>query len=215
MGKQTLSVTGAANGTAMDDPNHVVGGCVGVVDPTWFDAQLVDMVQSLYLSNQISPTGLAMFVLYDAFYGQYFPQGWEIEGAGVHGATLTPDGAGIQTYVSATYNSYDENTCSYMGQPATCQYQDVDDFSHETAEWMDDPFGHTPGPCNGYLEVGDPLVPYGTSAYHSYTGLNGFSFHLQDLVFLKYFGAGAPYTSYGNQFTFQGVLPLSYCSDGQ
>jgi hypothetical protein len=101
--------------------------------------------------------------------------------------TLTPDGQGFQTWLWATYNGYDASSCG--GQ--TCFFQDVVDFSHEVAEWADDPFGHTTAPCNSngsVLEVGDPLLIYDQAAYGTYTGTNGFPYHLQDLAFLSYFG---------------------------
>lgn len=69
--------------------------------------------------------------------------------------------------------------------------EDVSALSHEVGEWADDPltvnFNGNNAPC-GALEVGDPdegdanfgCVPY---------GLHGFSYNLQDLVTLPYFGA--------------------------
>ncbi len=61
------------------------------------------------------------------------------------------------------------------------------------------------------LEVGDPLEGnpnYGGYAY----SLHGFTYDLQDLVTLPYFGA-PPTTSVKKQFTFQGET-LSVCQNG-
>ncbi len=138
-----------------------------------------------------------MIVLYDVFFGLYTNNVWQPNGSGGHLATPVNIGGElqVQTWLWAAYN---DGMCS----PVLCEFQDVDDFSHEVGEWADDPFGDTPAPC-GILEVGDPLLPFGTSAYYTYPGTNGFNYHLQDLVFLPYFGA-APATSYKNRFTFQG-----------
>jgi hypothetical protein len=51
---------------------------------------------------------------------------------------------------------------------------------------MDDPFvdNHVPCSDNSIMENGDPLV----LDDHAYP-VNGFTYHLQDLVFIPYFGA--------------------------
>ncbi len=92
-------------------------------------------------------------------------------------------------------------------------------FSHEVAEWADDPFGHTTAPCNSngnVLEVGDPLLIYDQAAYGTYTGTNGFPYHLQDLAFLSYFGEDTS-DVYNNQLSVQNTTynpPLQYCVNG-
>ncbi len=83
-------------------------------------------------------------------------------------------------------------------------FADTVDFSHEVAEWVDDPSGKTNAPCDnrsGKLEVADPVD--GAPPYYTYPGTNGFTYHTQDAVFLPYFGASAS-LSYGGQTTFQG-----------
>jgi hypothetical protein len=215
--EQTISATTVSVGAAVDDPTGQYGGCVGLGTVEWLTSQFPTMVDSLYASNLISPTGLVMFVLYDVFYGYNFGQApqWQPGGAGAHSSTLLSNGGGIQTWLWSTYNGYDASSCG--GQ--VCAFQDVDDFAHEVGEWADDPFGHTPAPCgnnNSILEVGDPLLGYGTAAYGTYTGTNGFSYHLQDLALLSYFGEDASKV-YGNQISFQGTSytpPLTYCSSG-
>jgi len=94
--------------------------------------------------------------------------------------------------------------------------QDVSALSHEVGEWLDDPLTTNNVEC-GIYEVGDPLEggqnghPYGTWPYT----VNGFTYHLQDLVLPPYFGAPtstampAPY-----DFTFQGYTGLGVCSNG-
>jgi hypothetical protein len=63
-------------------------------------------------------------------------------------------------------------------------------MSHELGEWMDDPFTDNSVNCtdNQLMEVGDPLennANYGAYPYK----LNGFTYNLQSLVFIDYFGA--------------------------
>src|SRR5579872_7104156 len=65
-------------------------------------------------------------------------------------------------------------------------------------------------PC-GILEVGDPLENEPNYGDYAYT-LNNFTYHLQDLVFLPYFGAPRT-TSVNSWFTFQDEN-VSVCSNG-
>jgi hypothetical protein len=106
---------------------------------------------------------------------------------------------GVQTY--AHY--------SYIGTPGAFS-QDVSALSHEIGEWVLDPFTNNNSPC-GILENGDPLegeVNYGDYPY----SIGGFTYHLQDLVYVPYFGAPAT-TSVSSQFTFQGTH-LTVCQNG-
>ena len=68
--------------------------------------------------------------------------------------------------------------------------QDTAALSHEVGEWMDDPFVDNNVGCfdNSILEVGDPLEGHANYGAFPYT-LNGFTYNLQSLVFLPYFGA--------------------------
>jgi hypothetical protein len=96
---------------------------------------------------------------------------------GYHGANGPPPAS--QTYTNAAYA--DVKTFS----------QDVSAMSHELGEWMDNPFfGTNTVGCtdNSQLEVGDPLEGgpnYGAFPYK----LNGFTYNLQSLVWIGYFGA--------------------------
>jgi hypothetical protein len=82
-------------------------------------------------------------------------------------------------------------------------------------EWADDPLVVTTNgnntPC-GILENGDPLENNANFGDFPYTGSNGFSYDLQDLVPLPYLGA-PPSTSVNNEFTFQGES-LTVCQNG-
>ena len=97
---------------------------------------------------------------------------------GYHGAKAVQPGG--QTYAFSTY-------VDVVGSFA----QDVSAVSHEIAEWMDDPFADNFVHCQidfGYLEVADPLENDANYGAYPYT-LNGFTYNLQSLVFLSYFGA--------------------------
>jgi hypothetical protein len=114
------------------------------------------------------------------------------------------------------YHDYDgTNTyaqASYISEPGDFS-QDVSALSHETGEWYDDPLTNNSVAC-GILEVGDPLE--GGSPGHPYGGysykLNKFTYNLQDLVWLPYFGA-PPATSANSWSTFQGET-LGVCQNG-
>ena len=91
--------------------------------------------------------------------------------------------------------------------------QDVSALSHEIGEWMDDPFADNFVHCNdnSLMEDGDPLVNnsnYGAFPY----SLGGFTYHLQSLVFIDYFGAPKA-TSVHGWYSFQ--HDMSHVCPGQ
>jgi len=84
--------------------------------------------------------------------------------------------------------------------------EDISALSHEIGEWQDDPFTNNHVFCNdnSILEVGDPEVPFAN--FGTFTlAEGGFTFHPQDLVFLRYFGAPAG-TSVNSQFSFEAFM---------
>jgi hypothetical protein len=164
---QTITVTPAL-GSVMSNPFGA--GVVGTYDINAFDAKL----QAIMLHfTQINPSALPLFVTYDI----YLTQGGGCCIGGYHSANGAQPGG--QTYSHATY----------VGSQGAFS-QDVSALSHEIGEWMDDPFVNNRVNCtdNNILEVGDPLennANYGAFPY----SLNGFTYHLQSLVFIGYFGA--------------------------
>jgi len=84
--------------------------------------------------------------------------------------------------------------------------QDVSALSHEAGEWVNNPFVDDDTPCGTLLEVGDPL----NSRDYAYT-LNGFTYHLQDLVFLDYF-SGNNTIPVNHWFSFQNNKTRGQCS---
>ena len=165
------------------------GVTVGLADINWFDQQ-INLVIKHY--TQITPASIVIFVTYDSYLTEF----GQCCIGGYHSVT------GSQTYAHFTY----------VDVPGVFS-QDVSALSHEIGEWMDDPLtNNTQGACGGLLENGDPLE--GEANYGGYPyQLGGFTYNLQDLVFLKYFGQTPP-TSVNSWWTFQGTT-LSVCQNGQ
>jgi hypothetical protein len=169
---------------------------VGLADINWFDAQLQAYITK---TTAIVPNSLPIFVTYDA----YLTEGGGCCVGGYHnsyGSVSAP-----QAYAHFTY----------INHPGAFS-QDVSALSHETAEWADDPLVvNTSGnqvSC-GILEVGDPEEGFTNYGGFPYT-LNGFTYNLQDLTYLPYFGAPTS-TSAGSSLTFQGnPFSLTTCSNG-
>src|SRR5579863_2335616 len=169
------------------------GFTAGEVDINWFDSQLPTIISNL----GIQPNAFPIFLTYDV----YLTQNGSCCIGGYHsseGSVSNP-----QSYAEATY-------VDHVGAFS----QDVSALSHEVGEWMDDPltvnYNGNNTPC-GILEVGDPLENnpnYG--AYHYV--LHGFTYNLQDLVTLPYFGA-PPSTTVNGWLSFQGES-LGVCSNG-
>jgi hypothetical protein len=194
--KVTLNVP-ASKGTI---GNPFGTGNVAEVDINYLDALLNSGFPKL---KQVNPTNLPLIMTYNTYLTQF--GGCCI--GGYHSAT------GNQTYSQFTYIN---NASTFSA--------DVSALSHELGEWYDDPLiTNTQGACGGILENGDPIE--GESAPHLYGdytyALNGFTYHLQDLANLQYFGQ-TPSTSNNNNWTFQGqngTLPglgtIGVCSFGQ
>jgi len=165
---------------------------VAEVDLNWFDTQVHNLLTSL----NIQPNTLPIFLTYNT----YLTQGGCCIG-GYHSAVSNTNGT--IAYAHATY-------VSKVGDFA----QNVSALSHEIGEWADDPLVpvQSNSPC-GILEVGDPdegEPNYGGFPY----SVNGFTYTLQDLVFLPYFGAPTS-TSVNGWLSFQGnPFGLTVCSNG-
>ena len=144
------------------------GVTVGLVDINFYDSQLQTFISKLKVTPDVFP----LFVTYDTY---------ETSGGCCIGGYHSSNGSqpGGQTYGTATY-------VDKVGAFS----QDVSALSHEIGEWMDDPFVDNHVGCNdnSILEVGDPLE--GGPNYGGYPyKLNGFTYNLQSLVFIGYFGA--------------------------
>jgi len=181
----TMSVPPASGKIATE-----FGVRAALVDINFFDARLQQIISG---NSQITQNSLALALTYNTY--------------------LTSGGCCIGGYHSAFGSAAAPQTYghfTYIDRPGAFA-QDVSALSHEVGEWMDDPFVDTPG-CGGLLENGDPLEGGPNFGATPYT-LNGFTYNLQDLTFLQYFGQ-SPSTSVNGWFSFQNA-DLSVCSNGQ
>ena len=168
LAEQSITVT-AAQGKVMNNPFG--SGKVGTMNINSFDSKLQTYIRNK-LKAYINPGVLPIFITYDV----YLTSGGCCIG-GYHSANGSqPSG---QTY---SYATYEDSAGSFS--------QDVSALSHELGEWLDDPFVDNRVNCNdnSILEVGDPLEGGPNYGAYKYT-LNGFTYNLQSLVFLGYFGA--------------------------
>jgi hypothetical protein len=164
---------------------------VGLVDINFFDAKWQSIISN---NSTITPNSFPIALTYDT----YLTSGGGCCIGGYHSAFGSASAP--QTYAHFTYID-----------KAGAFSQDVSALSHETGEWMDDPFVNNSG-CGGLLEVGDPLEGEANFGGFPYT-LNGFTYNLQDLVLLQYFGQ-SPSTAVNGWWSFQNAS-LSVCSNGQ
>jgi hypothetical protein len=167
-----LAISVPANlGSVMTNPisGH---GLVGT-----YDFGTLDVKIQAYMASHpglITPNVLPIFISHDI----YLTSGGCCIG-GYHGSTAGPPNG--QTYAYSTL--VDQGTNNFS--------QDVSALSHEIGEWMDNPFfGTNSVNCqdNSQLEVGDPLENNANFGAFKYT-VNGFTYNLQSLVYLGYFGA--------------------------
>jgi len=177
---------------------------VGLADINWFDSELQKLITKF---KAIQPNTIPVFMTYDV----YLTDGGECCIGGYHSATGSSKAP--QAYAAFTY----------IGTPGAFS-QDVGALSHELGEYIDDPLVvNTNGniiyskcaQVNGsdILEVGDPEEVYSNYGDFEYT-FNGFTYSLQDLVYLEYFGAPNT-TSVGGEFTFHNnPFHLTVCSAG-
>jgi hypothetical protein len=110
-----------------------------------------------------------------------------------HNIFLTSGGCCIGGYHYSTSTQTSSQSYGYttlVTDPGSFS-QDVSAASHEIGEWMDDPYpGNNNVGCNdnGWMENGDPLEGRANYGAIGYT-VNGFTYNLQDLVYIDYFGA--------------------------
>ncbi|MBO0912746.1 MAG: hypothetical protein J2P13_13225, partial [Acidobacteria bacterium] len=172
----------------------VFGINAGLVDINWFDGQVQTLIQSL----GIQPNTLPIFLTYNV----YLTEGGQCCIGGYH--SVTGFISAPQAYAQASY-------VDRQGSFA----EDVSALSHEVGEWADDPLvvniNGNNTPC-GILENGDPLEGNANFGAFPFQGTNGFTYNLQDLVTLPYFGA-PPSTSVNGEFSFHGE-GLTVCEFG-
>jgi hypothetical protein len=164
------------------------GHQVAEVDINYFDTQISNYMTQ---HSQINPTNFPIFETTNT----YLTEGGCCIG-GYHSAN------GAQTYAHFTYITFPGDFS-----------QDVSALSHEVGEWMDDPLypNQNNTPC-GILEVGDPLETTNNFGDFPYP-LHNFTYHLQDLTFIGYFGAPLN-TSVNSWYTFQNFPFTRICQNG-
>jgi hypothetical protein len=119
---------------------------------------------------------------------------------GYHDAT-TKNGSTV-TYIFTSYPS-----------PGlfSAGFQDVAVLSHETAEWINDPFGmnvtrpwsmvQQPGYCfSDLIEVGDAIENFPNANFT--VSLNGKTYHVQDVAFLSWFTGETPSSGAGGRYSY-------------
>lgn len=150
-----------------------------------FDTKVLNKIAR---SPHINPTVLPLFISYNTYLTEVPLEVCCI--GGYHSATDVHPGG--QTYAYTTY----------VDEPGSFS-QDVSAMSHELGEWMDDPFTDNSVNCadNTLLENGDPLENNANYGAFPYT-VGGFTYNLQSLVFLDYFGA-PPADSLNSWYSFQ------------
>ncbi len=160
----------------------VFGFNAGLVDINWFDAQL----HAILTSKAIPPNTLPIFLTYNV----YLTQNRSCCIGGYHSST-----GSVSAPLAYAHASYISRVAAFA--------QDVSALSHEIGEWADDPLvvniNGNQTPC-GILENGDPLENNANFGDFGYP-VGGFTYNLQDLVTLPYFGA-PPSTSVNGEFTF-------------
>jgi hypothetical protein len=169
-------------GSVMSNPFG--SGVVGTMEIDVFDQQIQTWMSQI---SAINPGVLPIFLTYDIYLQEY---GGVCCVGGYHSALSSQPGG--QTYAYATYVD-----------SGGAFSQDVSALSHEIGEWEDDPFTDNNVNCadNTLMEVGDPLENNANYGAYPYT-YKGFTYNLQSLVFIGYFGA-PPSTSVNSWLSFQ------------
>jgi len=168
-------------------PSTFFGSCgpLAIVNLVYWDRIVTGQVLPLLASRGVNLSTLPIFLFYNTVLSEGNPTNLNLCCVlGYHGATEN----------AQTYSPQDFDTSGLFGPTI----HDTSIAAHEVAEWMNDPFGDNPVPawghigqqpgCQGNLEVGDPLT--GTN-FPDVVGTNGFTYHLQELVFFSWF-YGAP-----------------------
>jgi len=172
-------------------------GCnpCGLMDINYFDPQAQAYIAA---HPQITPNSIPIFITDNLYLTEGAPNLNDCCIGGYHSAL------GGQAYSHFTF----------ITVPGAFS-QDVSALSHEMGEWVDDP--GTRGAFNsvacGILEVGDPeegFSNYGGFAY----SLGGFTYNLQDLVFLEYFGAPNTTSVNGWETFHDNPFGLGICNNG-
>ncbi len=156
---------------------------MGIMDIFLFDSIVTNQILPALAAQGVNPGTFPIFFLSNVVMSIGSPT--NLNNCCVLGYHGTNSTVPIQTYSPVDFDS-----TGLFGSGIL----DTAVASHEVGEWMNDPFGDNPTPpwghigqqpgCQGNLEVGDPLT--GTEAPRIAMP-NGFTYHLQELVFFSWF----------------------------
>jgi hypothetical protein len=189
----------AANGVAITDPllfgPPPICPPMALIDVGWLDAYLQDTVIPQLAFQGVGPSNLPMFLSSNV---QMYPPPLNFYDCCYDGYHASNDSTPIQTYVVADFDS-----SQFYTPPGNLAVDDTGAWSHEVAEWVNNPIGdiYSPGlnltpawghtgqvaGCQANMEVGDPLT---FTAFPAVTMSNGFTYHLQELAFFSWFYGG-------------------------
>lgn len=178
--------------TTIDVPANVsdVHAISARIDSVWFGDRLHQLINALH----IPATTLPIIVTYDTvlFVGHNKANCCIV---GFHGAFASRNGNGAQQVQTFIYEAF--ISPGIFRNPS---FVDALAFSHEVAEWENDPFVNNivppwlaigPAPfCQGNLETGDVVEELNNVAFP--VTLNGVTFHMQTEALLPWFERQSP-----------------------
>jgi hypothetical protein len=182
------------------------------IDAGWFSTRINDLMNSM----QIDPHALVIFATYDTLlYLNNNPAVCCV--LGYHGA-MSPvvrkfggiDGNGKQPLQTFIYTSWVSPGITAPG--AFGPFDNASPFSHEVAEWTNDPFvdnavppwlaiAPPPSFCQGNLETGDVLEAT-KSSFANLTTSAGVTYTIQSEALLPWFARQSPSTAVNGIYSF-------------
>jgi hypothetical protein len=190
-----LTLSPGANGAVLASNPFGGGGPTALLDINYFDPQATAYIAA---HTTIKPNDIPIFMTVNTYLTSGAPTLSDCCIGGYHSAI------GPQAYSHFTF----------IPVPGDFS-QDVSALSHELGEFIDDP--GVKGAFNsvecGILEVGDPEEGFSNFGGFPYT-LGGFTYNLQDLVFLEYFGAPNTTSVNGWETFHDNPFGLGICNNG-
>lgn len=194
----------APSGSTVSQVTVQCGGAAKTVSLGQIDINAYDALIQSVIAGRATPSQLPIILTYNVV----ATDAGSCCILGYHSAL--PVAAGTQTYAVG----------SYIDSGIFSGVDDIVVWTHELAEWMNDPFAQASVPgggsddltppwgnvgqvagCSNNLEVGDPLS--GTEFALPVSG--GFQYHTQDLAFVDWFYR-TPARGTGGKYSFMGVF---------
>jgi len=180
----------------IQDVNGDGTGLIGNVRFGFMDAQIHTILQFI----DIEPDELPIFITYNV----------TADALGYHDAFVVGKDHGTEVLQTLQYTSWLEG--ALVGDLLA----DVSTFNHELGEWLNDPYVNNIVPTweypplnqlcsdNPFLEVGDPQGngPQFAAFPTVVVPLNGYNYHLQDLVMLPWFAGEVPSSAFRGWYDF-------------